>query len=136
MLPLIDTELERVDRKHAQLTQLSSDLVEAMNLYHTLMKEPDRSFNPYMNYSNPHSMYATASSNAAMSGMYMPNMFQMPGNHPSAMPSLGKFGLYLYKRYLIKNMQFFSIFSTHAYDARISNWRSTANPSFHSTAFT
>lgn len=40
MGPLIDQELERVDRKHAQLTQLSSDLVEALNLYHTLMREP------------------------------------------------------------------------------------------------
>ncbi|XP_075211723.1 signal transducing adaptor molecule isoform X2 [Lycorma delicatula] len=40
MGPLIDTELERVDRKHAQLTQLSSSLVEALNLYYTLMREP------------------------------------------------------------------------------------------------
>ncbi|KAL1124119.1 hypothetical protein AAG570_001889 [Ranatra chinensis] len=40
MGPLIDTELERVDRKHAQLTQVSSGLVEALNLYHTLMREP------------------------------------------------------------------------------------------------
>ena len=40
MGPLIDNELERVDRKHAQLTQLSADLVEALNLYHTLMREP------------------------------------------------------------------------------------------------
>ncbi|XP_018576765.1 signal transducing adapter molecule 1 isoform X1 [Anoplophora glabripennis] len=40
MGPLIDTELERVDRKHAQLTQLSSDLVEALSLYHMLMREP------------------------------------------------------------------------------------------------
>lgn len=40
MGPLIDNELERVDRKHAQLTQLSSDLVEALSLYHTLMREP------------------------------------------------------------------------------------------------
>lgn len=40
MGPLIDQELENVDRKHAQLTQLSSDLVEALNLYHTLMREP------------------------------------------------------------------------------------------------
>jgi len=39
MGPLIDNELERVDRKHAQLTQLSADLVEALNLYHTLMRE-------------------------------------------------------------------------------------------------
>ncbi|XP_067007912.1 signal transducing adapter molecule 1 isoform X2 [Anabrus simplex] len=39
MGPLIDQELERVDRKHAQLTQLSADLVDALNLYHTLMRE-------------------------------------------------------------------------------------------------
>ncbi|XP_052892885.1 signal transducing adapter molecule 1 [Anopheles moucheti] len=43
MGPMIDAELERVDRKHAQLTQLSSDLVDAINLYHNLMREPDRS---------------------------------------------------------------------------------------------
>lgn len=40
MGPLIDLELEKVDRKHAHLTQLSSDLVDALNLYHTLMREP------------------------------------------------------------------------------------------------
>lgn len=40
MGPLIDNELEKVDRKHAQLTQLSSNLVDAFNLYHTLMREP------------------------------------------------------------------------------------------------
>ncbi|KAH8378208.1 hypothetical protein KR093_010069 [Drosophila rubida] len=39
MGPLIDAELERVDRKHAQLTQLSSDLVESINLYHRLMRD-------------------------------------------------------------------------------------------------
>lgn len=39
MGPLIDAELERVDRKHAQLTQLSSDLVDAINLYHSLMRD-------------------------------------------------------------------------------------------------
>lgn len=40
MGPLIDAELEKVDKKHAQLTQLSSNLVDALNLYHTLMREP------------------------------------------------------------------------------------------------
>lgn len=40
MGPLIDTELERVDRKHAQLTKLSTDLVDALSLYHMLMREP------------------------------------------------------------------------------------------------
>lgn len=40
MGPLIDAALEKVDRRHAQLTQLSSDLVDALNLYHTLMRDP------------------------------------------------------------------------------------------------
>ncbi|KAK0166306.1 hypothetical protein PV328_004739 [Microctonus aethiopoides] len=40
MGPLIDAALEKVDRRHAQLTQLSSDLVDALNLYHQLMREP------------------------------------------------------------------------------------------------
>ncbi|RZB84931.1 signal transducing adapter molecule 2, partial [Asbolus verrucosus] len=48
MGPLIDSELERVDRKHAQLTQLSADLVEALGLYHTLMREPQ--FPPKLPY--------------------------------------------------------------------------------------
>lgn len=74
MGPLIDAELERVDRKHAQLTQLSSELVDAINLYHTLMRESDRPMSslPYMGYmSQPPSMY----------GMYQnmpPNMFIPP----------------------------------------------------------
>ncbi|KAK0073841.1 hypothetical protein PV326_013013 [Microctonus aethiopoides] len=38
--PLIDAALEKVDRRHAQLTQLSADLVDALNLCHTLMREP------------------------------------------------------------------------------------------------
>ncbi|XP_049802219.1 signal transducing adapter molecule 1 isoform X1 [Schistocerca nitens] len=62
MGPLIDQELERVDRKHAQLTQLSTDLVEALNLYHTLMREP-----------------------APMSGQYhtMPKLFGYPHQAPA-----------------------------------------------------
>ncbi|XP_025830602.1 signal transducing adapter molecule 1 isoform X2 [Agrilus planipennis] len=40
MGPLIDSELEQVDRKHAQLTKLSTDLVDALSLYHSLMREP------------------------------------------------------------------------------------------------
>lgn len=41
MLPLIDSELECIDRHHAKLTQLSTSLVEAINMYHTLMRESD-----------------------------------------------------------------------------------------------
>ncbi|XP_073821087.1 signal transducing adaptor molecule [Musca autumnalis] len=48
MGPLIDAELERVDRKHAQLSQLSSDLVDAINLYHSLMRDDRNSLGtPY-----------------------------------------------------------------------------------------
>lgn len=53
MGPLIDSELERVDRKHAQLTQVSSGLVEALNLYHMLMREPYHTQKPAGPFSPP-----------------------------------------------------------------------------------
>jgi len=43
MGPLIDAELERVDRRHAQLTRLSTELVDALNLYHQV---PFMAFEP------------------------------------------------------------------------------------------
>jgi len=58
MGPLIDAELEAVDRRHAQLTRLSTELVDALNLYHQLMHEniqggygmppPNGGYNPYV----------------------------------------------------------------------------------------
>lgn len=39
MGPLVDAALERADRRHARLTQLSADLVDALNLYHSLMRD-------------------------------------------------------------------------------------------------
>ncbi|XP_013178728.1 PREDICTED: signal transducing adapter molecule 1, partial [Papilio xuthus] len=36
------TALERADRRHARLTQLSADLVDALNLYHSLMRDPPK----------------------------------------------------------------------------------------------
>ncbi|XP_058453908.1 signal transducing adapter molecule 1-like [Malaya genurostris] len=81
MGPLIDTELERVDRKHAQLTQLSSDLVEAINLYHTLMREPDRSM-----------MMGVGPTGYGMPGFPgpsgMPGMYSMPGMYNQNMPGM------------------------------------------------
>nr|XP_023024213.1 signal transducing adapter molecule 1 [Leptinotarsa decemlineata] len=83
MGPLIDAELERVDRKHAQLTQLSADLVEALGLYHTLMREPQ--FLPInkMNYG-----YQPVSTPMSYNGndpqhMSMPMMGPPPGLVPS-----------------------------------------------------
>ncbi|CAG9768700.1 unnamed protein product [Ceutorhynchus assimilis] len=66
MGPLIDNELERVDRKHAQLTQLSADLVEALGLYHTLMREPQMppmskaGFEPIYGYAPATTVYNSA----------------------------------------------------------------------------
>lgn len=73
MGPLIDSELERVDRKHAQLTQLSSDLIDTINLYHSLMRETERApaLGMYSGYT-PHQMYA------AMPGAGFP-----PGSNPA-----------------------------------------------------
>lgn len=34
MAPGIDAELELIDKKHAQLARISTDLVDALNLYH------------------------------------------------------------------------------------------------------
>ncbi|KAG8039553.1 hypothetical protein G9C98_008196 [Cotesia typhae] len=91
MGPLIDAALEKVDRQHAQLTQLSSDLVDALNLYHTLMREPTittpyRAYHPNMQGMPPEYM------NHNMAGMSLPQQYQMPpaphqhpppsGNHP------------------------------------------------------
>ncbi|CAH4012898.1 unnamed protein product [Pieris brassicae] len=48
MGPLVDAALEKADRRHARLTQLSSDLVDALNLYHELMREPKPMYQQYM----------------------------------------------------------------------------------------
>lgn len=81
MQPLIDSELERVDRKHAQLTQLSSDLVEAINLYHTLMREQqDRGQAPYL---SRFGMRPGSSQSDPNSGMYGTG-YQHPPPHLSS----------------------------------------------------
>ena len=74
MGPIIDTELERVDRRHAQLTRLSHQLVDALTLYHTLMRDMP----PAPAYGGP--MYAPQPG----PGMYMaaPGPGMMPGPGP------------------------------------------------------
>lgn len=56
MLPLIDAELECVDRNHAKLTSLGCSLVESINLYHMLMRESEGHVVPHQNhfYGVPH----------------------------------------------------------------------------------
>ncbi len=50
MGPLIDQELEGVDRRLAQLTSLSEGLVEAQNLYHHLMQDSANQFASSLQY--------------------------------------------------------------------------------------
>uniref|UniRef100_A0A1B0CNQ0 Uncharacterized protein n=3 Tax=Lutzomyia longipalpis TaxID=7200 RepID=A0A1B0CNQ0_LUTLO len=78
MGPLIDAELERVDGKHAQLTQLSTDLVEAINLYHTLMREPEKPSYMGAAFNQPTSMYHHPQSMPGMYGMPPGSLYQMP----------------------------------------------------------
>lgn len=81
MLPLIDSELERVDRNHAKLTQLSSNLVDAINMYHTLMRDADLQLNNYNVGQMVPPMYRQ--NVQPNSGMYNvpPNMYSFPPNY-------------------------------------------------------
>jgi signal transducing adaptor molecule len=40
MGPMIEAQLEQLDKKHSQLTQLCTELLEAVKLYNIFMKEP------------------------------------------------------------------------------------------------
>lgn len=87
MGPLVDQELERVDRSHARLTQLSADLVDALNLYHTLMREqaplpPVQ--HQYMQYPPPGQMYGYA----PPPQHFHPPQYYQPGPH-SLVQSMG-----------------------------------------------
>ncbi|CAM1319575.1 STAM2 (predicted), partial [Pycnogonum litorale] len=67
MGPLIDQQLENVDRRHATLTNLSHQLVDALNMYHSLMRDfpvmqqGPAGGNPYatVNYPMPHQQKMT-----------------------------------------------------------------------------
>jgi len=49
MGPLIDTELEKIDRKHMTIMELNQKLVDALQMYHSLMKIPPMAGGaPYM----------------------------------------------------------------------------------------
>lgn len=94
MGPLIDSELERVDRKHAQLTQLSSDLIDTINLYHSLMRETERT--PAMSLYGPGYPPAHLQQQQMYSGggqgMGFPpnnnNAYRMPPNNMIAPPGM------------------------------------------------
>lgn len=96
MGPLIDASLEKVDRRHAQLTQLSSDLVDALNLYHTLQREPppptptypyskmpQHPVYPYPN--QPPHMFNGMPGHHQFSGNFNPNISMPPGEYMPGM---------------------------------------------------
>lgn len=89
MLPLIDSELERVDRNHAKLTQLSGSLVDAINMYHTLMRDSDFRMGNYGMGMNQPQLYGQG---GQMGGapMYSAhaahNMYALPGGAPLSHP--------------------------------------------------
>lgn len=95
MAPLIDSELERVDRKHAQLTQLSSDLIDTINLYHSLMRDSEMAPGPgYMQggFQGQQGMYGGPQSMPS-AGMYQNNHYRMAGgNMPPNMIPPGMMG--------------------------------------------
>lgn len=46
MGPMIEAQLEQLDKKHSQLTQLCTELLEAVKLYNIFMKDPVPSYVP------------------------------------------------------------------------------------------
>ncbi|KAL5013963.1 hypothetical protein ScPMuIL_008233 [Solemya velum] len=66
MGPLIDTELEKIDKKHAGIIEQNNRVMEALQMYHNLMKEI-----PYSYKGAPPSM------------TYMPPNLSMPGPMPN-----------------------------------------------------
>lgn len=83
MLPLIDAELERVDRNHAKLTQLSGNLVDAINMYHTLMRDADFQMGNYGMGMNPQQLYGqTGQLYGVHAGRAGHNMYSLPSNVP------------------------------------------------------
>jgi len=92
MGPLIDAELEIIDRKHVSLMELNTKLMESLQMYHDLMKEQPiysyGSINKMSNYSAPaSSMMMPGAPNTQMmtqapymmAGMAMAPSSQAPG---------------------------------------------------------
>jgi len=100
MGPLIDTELEIIDRKHVSLMDLNTKLIESLQMYHDLMNEQ-----PMYGYAsvNKGGTYPTPASNMMMPGIpnthmmtqapYMvPGMPMVPSNQTSSIMSTHSVG--------------------------------------------
>ncbi|XP_050431727.1 signal transducing adapter molecule 1 [Adelges cooleyi] len=86
MTPMIEAQLEQLDKKHSQLTQLCTELLEAVKLYNIFMKEPPAAAygpKPHENHM-PHTMSPQHMIPPAHMQMYngmMANYPQMPIEH-------------------------------------------------------
>ncbi|XP_071804538.1 signal transducing adapter molecule 2-like [Asterias amurensis] len=82
MNPLIDQELESVDRKHMDLTVLNGKLVDAFEMYHKLMKEA-----PVYGYSlkNTNMMTGAQQYPQGMPAQGMPGYAEQPYGQPQGM---------------------------------------------------
>lgn len=76
MGPLIDTELEKIDRKHMTIMELNQKLVDALQMYHSLMKMPPM---------------AGGATYMAPPPYQMPPPGSIPGSYPTTMapPAVG-----------------------------------------------
>jgi len=84
MGPMIDAELEKIDRQHAKLTRLSRELVESLQLYHTLMAEM-----PQMPPAMPPGFgYPGMPQPGFMPGQMMPPGMPLPGMMPAMPPGM------------------------------------------------
>ncbi|XP_048781344.1 signal transducing adapter molecule 2-like isoform X2 [Ostrea edulis] len=79
MAPLIDTELEKIDKKHAGLCELNSKVVEAMQMYHNLMKETPAPYGYKAQHTAP-SMSYNFPSQSVYNGQ--PQFQSVPGQIP------------------------------------------------------
>ena len=88
MNPLIDQELESVDRKHMDLTVLNGKLVDAFEMYHKLMKEA-----PVYGYSlkNTNMMTGAQQYPQGMPAQGMPGYAEQPVSISSILPGNHRF---------------------------------------------
>lgn len=94
MGPLIDAELEKLDRRHAHLTKLGSHLIESLDMYRSLMREmpvpPQAHPNINMGMPVPGYQYAPPGPVGGVNAGNMKYPFPQPQAPPQS-PSLAPF---------------------------------------------